>query len=171
LAFKKSEENMTVEICPCGSEKDYSQCCEPIIKKAAIAQTPEALMRSRYTAYAKGEVSWLRDSLEEKQRKEFDEKGARQWSIQSEWLGLKIIDCKIDEPKNRAWVEFAAKFKQGGVAREHHEISEFIRKNNEWLLTEGRMVKPETVRKEQTVGRNDPCSCGSGKKYKKCCGG
>ncbi len=26
------------------------------------------------------------------------------------------------------------------------------------------------VRKEQKVGRNDPCPCGSGKKYKKCCG-
>ena len=27
-----------------------------------------------------------------------------------------------------------------------------------------------TVRKEKKVGRNDPCPCGSGKKYKKCCG-
>ena len=30
--------------------------------------------------------------------------------------------------------------------------------------------KVETIRKEATPGRNDPCSCGSGKKYKKCCG-
>lgn len=30
--------------------------------------------------------------------------------------------------------------------------------------------KQETVRKGVTVGRNDPCPCGSGKKYKKCCG-
>lgn len=30
--------------------------------------------------------------------------------------------------------------------------------------------KVETLRKEATPGRNDPCSCGSGKKYKKCCG-
>lgn len=27
-----------------------------------------------------------------------------------------------------------------------------------------------TIRKEKKVGRNDPCPCGSGKKYKKCCG-
>lgn len=27
-----------------------------------------------------------------------------------------------------------------------------------------------TVRKEKKIGRNDPCPCGSGKKYKKCCG-
>jgi preprotein translocase subunit SecA len=31
--------------------------------------------------------------------------------------------------------------------------------------------KPETVRREgKKIGRNDPCPCGSGKKYKKCCG-
>ena len=30
--------------------------------------------------------------------------------------------------------------------------------------------KSGTVVKEQKVGRNDPCPCGSGKKYKKCCG-
>ena len=27
-----------------------------------------------------------------------------------------------------------------------------------------------TIRKEKKIGRNDPCPCGSGKKYKKCCG-
>lgn len=168
MAFEESI--MTTEICPCGSGKNYSECCEPIIKRTAKAETPEALMRSRYSAYAKAEILWLRDSLEEKQRKDFDEKGARQWSGQSEWLGLKIIQSKIEEPGDKGWVEFSAKFKQDGVAREHHEISEFAFKNGEWLLTEGRMVKPEPVRKEQTVGRNDPCPCGSGKKYKKCCG-
>ena len=36
--------------------------------------------------------------------------------------------------------------------------------------SDGENAKPKTVRKEQTVGRNDPCPCGSGKKYKKCCG-
>ena len=28
----------------------------------------------------------------------------------------------------------------------------------------------ETIRKSKKIGRNDPCPCGSGKKYKKCCG-
>ena len=30
--------------------------------------------------------------------------------------------------------------------------------------------KSGTIRKEKKIGRNDPCPCGSGKKYKKCCG-
>ena len=29
---------------------------------------------------------------------------------------------------------------------------------------------PKTIVAEKKIGRNDPCSCGSGKKYKKCCG-
>jgi SEC-C motif-containing protein len=126
-------------------------------------------MRSRYSAYAKKEIPWLRDSLEKSQRKDFDEKGARQWSEGSEWLGLTIVQSKEEDGKG--WVEFIAKYKQGGIAREHHEISEFVRKDGEWHLTEGRIVKPDPVRREQTAGRNDPCPCGSGKKYKKCCGG
>jgi SEC-C motif-containing protein len=161
---------MIDEICPCGSGKKYSECCEPIIKRNVLADNAEALMRSRYSAYAKEEILWLRDSLEEKQRKNFDEKGARQWSKQSEWIGLNIIQSKIDEENNSGFVEFAAKYKQDGVIREHREVSEFVRKNGEWLLTEGHMIKPETVRKEQATGRNDPCPCGSGKKFKKCCG-
>jgi preprotein translocase subunit SecA len=28
----------------------------------------------------------------------------------------------------------------------------------------------EQAKRDQTTGRNDPCPCGSGKKYKKCCG-
>ena len=31
-------------------------------------------------------------------------------------------------------------------------------------------IKKPTTREEDKVGRNDPCPCGSGKKYKKCCG-
>ncbi len=39
------------------------------------------------------------------------------------------------------------------------------------VLEEIREEKVDPVRYESAkVGRNDPCSCGSGKKYKKCCG-
>ncbi len=34
----------------------------------------------------------------------------------------------------------------------------------------GEDAKPQTVIKDRKIGRNDPCICGSGKKYKKCCG-
>ena len=43
--------------------------------------------------------------------------------------------------------------------------SQFIKKDNR----PGQVEKQKTVKKSVKVGRNDPCPCGSGKKYKKCC--
>ncbi len=134
---------MANDLCPCGSGKAYCDCCEPIIKKTTLAPSPEALMRSRYTAYAKHEIAWLKDSLEATQRDDFDEPSVEAWSRQSEWLGIEIKQTKTEEEK------------VGGA----------------WYFYDGRAVKQETVRHEgPVVGRNDPCPCGSGKKYKKCCG-
>ena len=161
-----AEENL----CPCGSGKTYTECCEPIIKGLTLAPTPEALMRSRYTAYAKHEVKWLKDSLEPSQQADYDEKSVEEWSNRSEWLGIKILQTKTEEEKNIGWVEFVCKFKQGNIAREHHELSEFHRVKGAWLFYDGRAVKPQTIHEGAEVGRNDPCPCGSGKKYKKCCG-
>lgn len=162
---------MSKDLCPCGSGKDYCDCCEPIIKKQILAQTPEALMRSRYTAYVKHEISWLKDSLEETQRSDFDEPGVSAWSKDSEWRGLEIRQTKTEEEKNIGWVEFIARFKQGNVTRDHHELGEFHKVGGAWFFYDGRAVKQETIKNTApTVGRNDLCPCGSGKKYKKCCG-
>jgi uncharacterized protein YecA (UPF0149 family) len=49
------------------------------------------------------------------------------------------------------------------------EVKKWMKKHPE-VLQGGETVKVETVRREEPkVGRNDPCPCGSGKKYKKCC--
>lgn|SRR5574344_39994 len=158
-------------LCPCGSGKKYDECCEPIIKGTKLAETPEALMRSRYTAYAKHEIKWLKDSLETTQRTDFDEKSVDEWSRLSEWLGIEIVNTKTEDEKNIGWVEFIARFKQGNVTRDHHELGEFHKVNGAWYFYDGRAVKQATIHKTTPdVGRNDPCPCGSGKKYKKCCG-
>jgi hypothetical protein len=50
------------------------------------------------------------------------------------------------------------------------EVKKWMKKHPE-VLQGGETVKVETVRREEPkVGRNDACPCGSGKKYKKCCG-
>jgi SEC-C motif-containing protein len=48
--------------CPCSSGKDFASCCEPILTRKQKAKTAEQLMRSRYTAYATGNVDWIVDS-------------------------------------------------------------------------------------------------------------
>ena len=60
-ALPSRERNMSS--CPCGSERAYAECCGPIISGSKKAPTPEALMRSRYTAYVKGEIDFLLGSL------------------------------------------------------------------------------------------------------------
>ena len=50
--------------CPCGSGRDYSACCEPIIKGTSLATTAEELMRARYTAYEKQEIDFIINTCE-----------------------------------------------------------------------------------------------------------
>ena len=55
--------------------------------------------------------------------------------------------------------------------RENREISrEQVAKPTSTSGAGDNSVKKEPIRKDKKIGRNDPCPCGSGKKYKKCCG-
>lgn len=163
---------MSIESCPCGSQQTYATCCEPIITQKQLASNPEMLMRSRYSAYVKQEVAWLKNSLEPTQRKDFDEKSVADWAQNSEWLGLKILRTEKGGPEDTVgFVEFTATFKQDHVSRTHHELGEFRKVNNQWYFYDGSAVKPAPFKHDTPqIGRNDPCSCGSGKKFKKCCG-
>lgn len=156
-------------LCPCGSELNYEACCEPIILGTAPAATPEALMRSRYTAYARQELAHLKESLHPDSRTDYDEAGAQRWAEGSEWLQLEVVSSSGDEKEGL--VEFIATYRRKGVKHVHHENARFVRHKDRWYYMDGGMVTPGTVRREgPRVGRNDPCICGSGKKYKKCCG-
>jgi SEC-C motif-containing protein len=159
-------------LCPCGSNLTYSECCEPIIKGTSRAKTAEALMRSRYSAYVKKEFEHLRLSLLPKTRATYDEKSTIQWASKAVWENLKIIKT-IDgsENDNEGFVEFLASYSENGVKKTHHEFSFFQKENGQWYYVESRLPQVKQVIREATkIGRNDPCTCGSGKKYKKCCG-
>ena len=162
-------------ICPCGSQKDFSNCCEPYLKGDAPAPTPEALMRSRYTAHVQQDMKYLRETLAPEVRSQFNEREVRDWA-QSEWLGLEILGAEGGK------VEFTAKYKKDGHVFEHHEVSKFRKIGDRWFFVsgdhhvhrdgEGHHHAPQApvVREEPKVGRNDPCPCGSGQKFKKCHG-
>lgn len=164
-------------MCECGSGKEYSNCCEPFITGKALPKTPEELMRSRYVAHVKQEIPYLRETLAPEVRSSFVEKDVRDWA-QSEWLGLEILEAKGNT------VEFNAKYKKKGKLFEHHEVSKFRKIGERWFFVDGDSHVHEDgkghhhhhapiapmVREEPKIGRNDPCVCGSGKKYKKCCG-
>lgn len=156
--------------CPCGTGNAYSDCCEPVIKGSRLAETAEQLMRARYSAYAGVEMDFIFETTHPGQRADYDHKGTREWAENAEWQGLEIIDTRNGGKDDTAGeVEFIARFREKEMPREHHERARFRRENGHWFFTEGAMVKPKPIIANK-VGRNDPCTCGSGLKYKKCCG-
>lgn len=156
--------------CPCGSGATYSDCCEPVIKGSKPAETAEKLMRARYSAYVGVEMDFIFETTHPAHREGYDHKGTREWAESADWQGLEIIDTKKGgSADNAGEVEFIARFRDKEALREHHELAQFKRENGSWFFTDGMMVKPKPL-KVNKIGRNDPCTCGSGIKYKKCCG-
>ncbi|MEZ4600975.1 MAG: YchJ family protein [Syntrophotaleaceae bacterium] len=156
--------------CPCGSGKDYAACCEPIISGKTPAETAEQLMRARYSAHVKVAVDFLFESTHPDHRQGYDHKGTRDWAEKAEWHGLQILDTAQGGPDDEAGeVEFIARYRDKGGVHSYHERGQFKRKNKRWFFAEGVMVKEQPLSSSK-VGRNDPCPCGSGSKFKKCCG-
>ena len=154
--------------CPCGSGKTYSTCCEPYVSGKKLAPGPEELMRARYTAYVKQEIDFIVDTHNPERIHSLDRDATEKWAAESQWLGLEIIRSETNIDKGV--VEFVAKFRQDGTDYDHHEVSSFVKTDGEWYFDDGYTPSATVVRDTPKVGRNEPCPCGSGKKYKKCCG-
>ncbi len=163
---------MEKNVCPCGSGKKFSECCGPIISGKTSAPTAESLMRARYSAYVMHEIDFIAAScVREEGANDIDMDETRKWSEESEWLGLKIHGTKQGGPSDEEGiVEFSAYYSRKGLKDEHREVAGFKKVDGKWLYAEGNLTPTTIVRSVPKVGRNEPCPCGSGKKYKQCCG-
>lgn len=119
--------------CPCGSGRDYGDCCGPFLAGSAVPETAEQLMRSRYTAHVRGDRDWLRATwhpVTRRSRIDLDP-GVR-------WMGLQILATEGGGPADaKGTVEFVAHYKIGGKAQRLHERSRFQRRNGTWLYLDG----------------------------------
>lgn len=148
--------------CPCGSGADFSDCCGPYLQGLSPAPTAAALMRSRYTAYTLRDAAYVLRTWHPSSRPPVLDLA----NDDSDWLGLALLNRERGQPDDtEGVVEFIARYRQGGSDRQLHEISRFVREDGCWLYLDGSAGTRKT-----RPGRNDPCSCGSGKKFKKCCG-
>jgi SEC-C motif-containing protein len=160
-----------MDICPCGSSADYAECCGPIIKGERPAATAEQLMRSRYSAYVKMEIPYILTSLHPDHRSDYDEKSSRAWAESAQWHGITILKTVKGGPDDtEGEVEFSVSYTERGMKQEHHERSSFQKQGGTWYFTTGKTMPKPVARALPKTGRNEPCPCGSGKKYKKCCG-
>lgn len=162
--------------CPCFSGLKYEACCEPFLNqetsKKQKPKTAEQLLRSRYTAFVIGDVDYIVSTHHSQTSSEINRDEIMQWSHQSEWHGLKILQKEAGEAKdNQGTIIFHAQYTANDKLNDHFEKAIFEKEDGQWKFKDGQGVHQGTfVRSEPKVGRNDPCSCGSGKKFKKCHG-
>ncbi len=119
-------------------------------------------MRSRYSAYVLGLVDYLVETTLPAQRADLDVDAIRAWSLSSTWLGLEVEGHELlgGQPEH-AFVTFTARWHDQSGEHSHREKSAFVQTDGRWYF-----LDPTVVVK---AGRNDPCPCGSGQKFKKCC--
>ena len=154
--------------CPCGSGQSFGQCCEPLLDNRHPAADAEKLMRSRFTAHALRDFRYLHRTYVESSRRPYKEEHD---AGGMNWTRLVIHSHEPGPQPDRAFVDFTAYFEQDGAEHALHEKSEFARIDGTWFYTRSVRTGPAPVKHAHAkVGRNDPCPCGSGKKYKHCCG-
>lgn len=156
--------------CRCGSGKSFDECCSPIIAGQPAA-SPEALMRSRYTAFTLGDLDHIERTNTEAALAEFNRIDIEASLPDTEWLGLEILGTEGGlNADSKGKVSFSFRYQKAGREYSQREIASFVRVDGDWRYESSEVnPKPPPVRVEK-IGRNDPCPCGSGKKYKKCHG-
>lgn len=113
--------------CYCDSELSFADCCEPYLRELADPPTPVALMRSRYCAFATGNVEYLLATWDEAFR-------PNKLTIDPEqkWIGLKVLDHGEHEPGKLGWVHFVARYKAAGKGYRVEERSLFLVRKGRW---------------------------------------
>jgi SEC-C motif-containing protein len=131
--------------CPCGGA-DFATCCGPFLAGDAIPATAEQLMRSRYTAYTRGDEAYLRATWHPSKLPVepvlLEQEGR--------WLGLEVKSslrlrqrkANLPEIPDRDTVEFVARYKVAGRALRLHEVSNFVRETSvdgvaRWFYLDG----------------------------------
>ena len=147
--------------CPCQSNKSYEDCCGRFHTHAQFPETAEQLMRSRYTAYVLKNVPYIVDTTVPSQQALLNVQAIQAWAENTQWLGLQILKTETLS-KFQSAVEFHAVFQGEEGEQTHHERSIFVKIDGRWYFVDPTVPLPTM---------KQPCVCGSGKKFKHCCGG
>lgn len=120
------------QACPCESGADYQTCCGPLHRAERQADTAQELMRSRYSAYARGDAEYL----------------FRTWHPRTRpadvtvdpgvaWTGLEVVDVDAGGVNDdRGEVEFVARYESSGSSAAMRERSRFERRAGRWFYVD-----------------------------------
>jgi SEC-C motif-containing protein len=119
--------------CPCGTGHSYGDCCGPLHRGAAQAPTAEALMRSRFTAFATGDAAYLLATWHPRTRP-----AALELDPAHRWTRLEVLATGAGGPLDQAGtVEFRAHYRLGAERGSVHERSRFTRAGGAWRYLDG----------------------------------
>jgi SEC-C motif domain protein len=123
------------DLCPCGSGLKYKKCCR-VLHNGSPAQSPEALMRSRYTAYALDKVTYIMqtthpDSPHFRSNEESWRVELEAFSQNTHFAGLQILATDGDT------VTFRAILFNDGKDVSFTERSLFVQHEGRWLYLSG----------------------------------
>lgn len=189
----------TIQACFCGSNLDFSSCCLPYINKEVSPQTPEQLMRSRFSAYAFGNAQYIFDTYAKSSQIAQSVKDIDDWSHSCVWIALEIHPIADNLNKTtEQFVEFSAFYITDNTLCELREKSRFVIEENtvstvtanveieensdfktqlkQWRYIDGDIIAHNEL---ANIKRNELCPCNNypsrwqlkkGKKFKHCCG-
>lgn len=118
--------------CYCGSLKEFSHCCEVYIKGLNKAPTAEALMRSRYSAFATQKADYLVATTHFSTRNQHKKEDILEWSQSNKWIKLMVLEATAFT------VTFKAFYLDSELqAQIHQEHSTFKLENGNWFYVDG----------------------------------
>lgn len=128
-------------LCPCHSQKLYSICCKPFHEGTQAADNALELMRSRYSAYALGLISYIIKTTHPtnplfKKRAEMRQADILQFCHAMQFEGLDIVE--FIDGKEKAFVTFVAHLMQSGRDATFQETSTFYKVDNFWFYVSGK---------------------------------
>lgn len=124
--------------CPCGSGKNFENCCHPIINGKKDAVTAQELMRSRYVAFTQANVDYLMRSHHSSTRPTKERKNIEEWAKSVKWIKLTVLNTQAGEATDKTgFVEFEAVYMENGQLDKIHENSFFQREDNKWVYVSG----------------------------------
>ncbi|HJR99536.1 MAG TPA: YchJ family metal-binding protein [Flavobacterium sp.] len=121
-----------MNLCYCNSKQLFKDCCEPFIKGLKKAPTAEALMRSRYSAYATHQADYLIATTHVSERANYSKEDILLWATSNQWQKLEIIKA------TETTVDFKAYYlDQNKLPQIHHEFSTFVKEDGSWYYVDG----------------------------------
>lgn len=146
--------------CPCGG-LSYQSCCQPL-HQGISAVSAKTLMCSRFSAFFLKNIDYIVATTVPSQQKLLDKTVLQLWANEMNWTHLDVISHVAKIGKRHAQVHFKAYYDNRQGVSCHDEISSFVKIDGAWYFLD------HTVSLIST--NKQPCLCGSGDKFKMCCG-